>query len=207
MNKKINIFLSTIFPYKKCNWFLIGIIILGIISGSIFLTIINYSDKELVFNQLKIFIDNINNNSLNYGLALKNSIYINYLYVILIWIFGLSLIGIIVNVFLTYLKGFIIGFSISSIISLYKIKGLLFSILYLIPSQLINIIVIVLVGSYNIMFTRYLYGQITNKINNKSIFKKYIKVLLISIILVTISSLFETFLLPSLLKLIIKLFV
>ena len=78
---------------KKIFVFLFVLMLMGIIAGSIFTTILNSSDKELVINHLNEFIDNINNNKLDYIFALKNNLITNISYVILIWLLGISVIG------------------------------------------------------------------------------------------------------------------
>ena len=112
--------------------------------------------------------------------------------------------------FFIYMKSFIIGFSISSFILVYKYKGILSSLIYVIPSQLINILIILILGVYTLLFSKYLFKMIFLKdktVNLGKFFKKYVLVFGICIILCVISSLCEAYLLPSLLKVIIKLFI
>lgn len=201
--------INLILPNKKTNFFIITTMILGIISGSIFLITLNDADKTHVITQIATFFTNISNNSINHGLALKNSLIINYLFVGIIWILGLSIIGIIINIFLTYIKGFLVGFSISSIFLTYSQKGLLAAILYTLPVQVINIIVISIISIYSIMFSTNLLQIITSKTNNNNriMLKKYTVILILCIILSFISSLLETYLFPTLLKLIIKYYI
>jgi len=209
MNTKIYKAINTIIPNKKINYFTFFIITLGIISGSIFMVIINENDKTMVINQITEFINNVNNNNISSVQALKNSLITNFTYILLIWILGMSIIGIIFNIFLVYIKGFVLGFSISSFIYVYGVKGIIASLIYLIPSQLFNLFIVTVIGIYSIMFTCYLFKQISgNKNTNiKSFIKKYIYIILISSILTLISSLLETFFTPALFKLMIKLFV
>ena len=54
-------------------------------------------------NKIQLFMSNINNNSIDSILAFKNSIFSNLSYSIIIWILGLTIIGVIFNVFLLFL--------------------------------------------------------------------------------------------------------
>lgn len=210
MNKKINSGLAIILPNKKINLFVLFIIILGVISGTIFLLALNEIDKQLVINQITNFIENINNNNINNLDALKNSFIENIIFVLLIWILGMSIIGIIFNIFAIYLKGFIIGFTISSFFLIYKYKGLLGGAIYLIPSGIINILISLILGVYSIILTIYLWRIIflRDKITNIGRFlKKYLFILIICIILVLLSSISESYLIPALFKLVIKVFI
>ncbi len=210
MNKKLNSGLALILPNKKVNLFVIFIVILGIISGSLFLMVLNENDKSEVINEIGTFMTNINTNNINNLNSFKNSLIEGMILIILSWILGMSIIGVIFNIFFIYMKSFTIGFSISSFILVYKYKGILSSLIYVIPSQLINILIILILGVYTLLFSKYLFKMIFLKdktVNLGKFFKKYVLVFGICIILCLVSSLCEAYLLPSLLKVIIKLFI
>lgn len=210
MNKRFSNGLALILPNKKINLFVVFIVILGIISGSIFLMVINDSDRTLVTEEITTFISNISTNSINNSSAFKNSIIESLIFILLTWILGMSIIGTIFNIFFIYLKSFAIGFSISSFILVYKYKGILSSLVYIIPSQLINILIMLIIGVYTILFAKYLFKIIFLKdksINLGRFFKKYMLVFGICLILCLISSVLEAYLVPSLLKVMIKLFI
>lgn len=210
MNKKLNSGLALILPNKKVNLFVIFIVILGIISGSLFLMVLNENDKSEVINEISTFMTNINTNNINNLNSFKNSLIEGMILIILSWILGMSIIGVIFNIFFIYMKSFTIGFSISSFILVYKYKGILSSLIYVIPSQLINILIILILGVYTLLFSKYLFKMIFLKdktVNLGKFFKKYVLVFGICIILCVISSLCEAYLLPSLLKVMIKLFI
>lgn len=210
MNKKLNSGLALILPNKKVNLFVIFIVILGIISGSLFLMVLNENDKSEVINEISTFMANINTNNINNLNSFKNSLIEGMILIILSWILGMSIIGVIFNIFFIYMKSFTIGFSISSFILVYKYKGILSSLVYTVPSQLINILIILILGVYTLLFSKYLFKMIFIKdktVNLGKFFKKYVLVFGICIILCLVSSLCEAYLLPSLLKVMIKLFI
>ena len=210
MNKKLNSGLALILPNKNVNLFVIFIVVLGIISGSLFLMVLNDNDKSEVINEISTFMSNINTNNINNLNSFKNSLIEGMILIILSWILGMSIIGVIFNIFFIYMKSFTIGFSISSFILVYKYKGILSSLIYVIPSQLINILIILILGVYTLLFSKYLFKMIFIKdktVNLGKFFKKYVLVFGICIILCLVSSLCEAYLLPSLLKVIIKLFI
>ena len=210
MIKKYNRIKSIILPNKKVNIFIISILFLGLIAGGIYANIISLNDKKLVIDKIQVFIDNINHNSLNTFSVLKNSIGINLGYIIIIWILGMSLIGIIINILLLFMKSFIFGFSISSFIITYNIKGIPLSFIYLIFGQLLNIVYIILLTIYSLIFSSKLLQTIIKREKNEKIssfLKNYFLILIICIIIALISSVSETFILPALIKLIIKLYI
>ena len=200
---------NIVFPNKGINLFVYSIVIFGVISGSLFLILSSETDKTTVIEQITTFFSNVGSNAMNSGLAFKNSLIINYIFVFVIWIFGFSIIGIIINIFLAYFKGFLVGVAISSIFLTYSYKGFIAGILYILSSQLLNIIVVSIISIYSIMFTKHLFRVITSKnaISSRKILKKYSIILLFCIIVSLISSVMEVYLFPNLLKLVISLYV
>lgn len=209
MNMKKTKLSDIILPSKKINYFVVTILLFGVISGSIFLVILDSGDKSGTVLQIQTFISNLSNNKVDGGLALRSSLIINYIFVGLIWGLGLSIIGIIFNIFLTYIKGFVVGFSVASIFATYNYKGILMALLYLFPHQILNVIVVCVLTIYSIMFSLNLLEIIvTKKVKkNYNMLKRYVVILLFSIIISFISSLLEVYLFPNLLKIIIDLYV
>ena len=210
MRKKYNNLLSIIIPNKKINIFVLSIIIIGVTLGAIFSNIIDLNNQKLVIEKINSFINNINNGSINSLLIFKNALGINLLYTILIWLLGMSLIGIIIVFIILFFKSFVLGFTLSSFIITYKYKGIILSILHLLFGELLNIIALLLLTIYSINFTIKLLKQIfkTNINNNelKHFLKHYFIILIIVLIINITSSLTEAFILPSLIKLIIGLY-
>lgn len=210
MIKKYTNIKKIILPSKKINLFVISVLFLGVIAGGIFVNLIGMNDRNLVIDKIKMFIENIEGNNLDTILVFKNSISINLVYTFIIWILGMSLIGILFNILLLFLKGFIFGFSIASFIMVYGVKGIILSFLYLMFGQILNIITIMLLSIYSIMFSIKLLRLIFKKSKDGQVlifFKNYIIILASCIIISLISSVCETFLLPSMIKLVVKLFI
>ena len=211
MKRKINNIFSIILPHKKINIFIITIIIIGITSGAIFASVINVNDKNLVIEKVKIFLENINNNSLNSLIVLKNSLSINFIYSIIIFLFGMTIIGLPVVVALLFIKSFTFGFTIASFIVSYSTKGLFISFIYLLFGEILNIFSILFLTAYSITFTLKLLKLIfkDNMHNHDllSYFRKYLLAFGLTLMINSLSAISEAFVLPPLMKLIIKIYV
>ena len=85
---------------RKIYLFLIGIVLIGSVFGSLFITILDKHDKLLVANQISSFFNGIKTDKLNYIDALINSLLSNCLLVFGIWLLGISIIGIPIILFL-----------------------------------------------------------------------------------------------------------
>lgn len=188
---------------KKLFVFVTILIIVGFITGSFFITILSSDDKKLVGETISSFFNQIKAGKIDTIYTLWTSITTNLIYIIFIWLLGISLIGLPIVIFLVFIKSFILGFSISSIIYKYKLSGTLLSFGYIFPHQILNLLILSFLSIYAIKVSISLFKLITSKkqINFKILMKKYVGVLIICIILSLISSIFETFISPYLIKL------
>lgn len=188
----------------KQNKLLLILTILTIISillGILFPAILSKSNKELITSSIKDFIDAISKNNINYLSGLISSLTNNILITILIWILGISLIGIPFLLIIILFKGFLTGFSFSSILVTYGIKGIITAIVYTIPN-ILNLLGSFLLGYYAISFSIALYKSVFKKElrNWNLIIKRYLKIGLIFLLFSIAISLLETFALPKILN-------
>ena len=191
---------------KKIMTFLTIIVIFGIISGSFLSVILNSQDKQLVTDNIKNFIESISFNNID---ILKNTLLVNILLIVSIWILGISVIGLIIVIILVFWKSFTLGFTISSFILTYNLKGLLLALIYIFPHLIINLLVIMYLGSYALKFSILIIKCMFSKVNLnlKKLMLSYSKVLLFSLIIIIITSLIEAFVTPYLLKLIVPILI
>ena len=91
---------------KRLFLFLIVLLLIGITFGSIFITILEENDRTLVYNSLKDFFENIKGQKLDYFSSLKNSMLINLLTIFIIWLLGISVIGIPILIIIFFSKFF-----------------------------------------------------------------------------------------------------
>ena len=198
MNKIIVKAKKSITNQKKKYLFLTTIISIGILSGILFIFFISKEDKSLVKTELTTFFTYIQTNDIHYLTAFTNSLFSNLIYLIIIWILGISIAGIPIIIFLLFFKGFILGFSFSAVIANYGVKGILLSMAYQLQHALLLLIVFLLIGFYAINFSIRLFRNLFLKeqINLGPYFKRYNQIAIISIIGILICSLLETFLSP-----------
>lgn len=204
MNNKLYAAKNSIIKQKKLYRIIITLMIFGIISGILFIFFISKESKTKTLVSIKNFFDLMNTSTgINYGKSLLNTLVNNIGYVLLIWLLGISIIGLPITIVLAFMKSFIVGFSISSIISCYKAKGILGAFLYVFPHQIIILFIYLLLSFYSISFSIKLFKSLFLKqtINFRVVMQKYIKILLISLIGIIIVSLYEVFISTYFIKL------
>lgn len=187
---------------KRIIIFLVGLFLIGIIAGSIFITVISKTDQALVKEYIKEFINKIDKNKLNYLDALKNASISNLSFIIIVWLLGLSIVGIPIVVFMYFSKAFVLGFSLSAFILQYKTKGIIIALIYFFPHHIVNMIAYTLVMIYSLKISFILINSILKKktISFKPIMNRYLIVLGVSAGMIIVASLYECFVVPFIIK-------
>ena len=172
---------------KRIIIFLFGLFMIGLIAGSLFVTIISKTDQALVKEYVKEFIARIDKGKLNYIDAFKNTSISNITFLIIAWLLGLS---------------FILGFSLSSFILQYKAKGILVAIFYFFPHHIINMLSYTLMMIYSLKISYVLINSIIKKksINFKPIMNRYLMILGICISMIIVAALYECFIVPFIIQ-------
>ncbi len=209
MKKLMDKLINNIRFDKRYVLFSIVLVILGIVTGSIFVVILNNSDKSIVIEYITSFIEELKNNNFNYIETLKNTCIINYSLLIIISIIGFTYFLMPLNILILFYKSFIIGFSLSSFILAYKLKGLVISIFYIFPHLIINILLFSLLVAFTIKLSLIMIKCIIQKkqVNMRAYFNKYFSILILFAIFITITSLYESFVAPSIIKFFVKILI
>ena len=147
---------------NKLVTLLIIIMIISIILGILFPAIITKEDKSLIIDSVKTFISGIKQNNMNYLSGILQSISNNSLVTILVWILGISIIGIPLILLIIFFKGFLVGFSFTSILITYGISGIIKAIIYTLPN-IGNLLATFLLGYYAITFSIMIFKNIFKK--------------------------------------------
>lgn len=183
---------------KNIYLILIGLAIISIVFGIIFIFLISKNNKEFIENNLTSYFSNTNSSLPIFFKTLFNY----FIYIIIIWILGISIIGIPIVIFIFLFKNFLFGFSISSIIYSLKTKGILISIIDLLPHKLLFLVVLLLITFYSISFSIKLFKSLFLKkqINIRESMNKYTKILIISLSISIFIALYEVFISNYLIK-------
>ena len=189
---------------KRYILFSLIITILGIITGALFVVILNSADKKIVIEYIEEFINNIKTNTVNYNDLLRNTLITNYISLIIILIIGFTYFFFIINIFILFYKSFIIGFSLSSFILVYKSKGLILSFIYIFPHLIINILLFSILTAFTTKLSLSMIKNIFKKkdVNMRLYFNKYLYVTILFMLLISLTSLYESFIPQYLIKLI-----
>lgn len=189
--------------YKNKREYTIGgiIFLIGIILGIIFVNNLNEAQFIEINTYIRSSILSIKeNNNLNELTLLQETIKNNIIFVVLIWLMGSTVIGLLLVYILVCFKGYCFGFTISSVICvLGTSKGVVFSIITMLLKNIIAIpcTIALAVSGMN------LYKSVMNDRRKENIKIEVIRHTLFSIfilILLIFSSIIEIYVSQNILK-------
>lgn len=170
---------------------LIGILLPGVIDKSI---------KDNISNNIIKMISDLKTNRVGVLTNFKNTLFSNYSNIIIIWLLGISIIGIPIILFLYIMKVLLLGLELTFLLINIKSYSIIFIIIYLIPI-IFNILVLFFLVyyslTYSIILIRLLF--LKKEYNLKLINRRYIKIFIVCLILSLLSTLIEVLLLPKIL--------
>lgn len=187
---------------KKQFIIIFVICIVAFIIGVLLPSILNEENRKIIQTSLNSFFDTIKNNQLKTNELLFKILTSNIIIDLILWLLGISIIGIPIVIILLGYKSLSLGFTISSIISTYKLNGVIKALIYIVPN-IINLFIFFVISYYSISFSLMLFNYLFRKkeYNKRIIVNRYLKLLVISIIILIFSSVIETYVVPKLFSL------
>jgi len=167
-----------------------------------FITLDDIQKQELV-KYLQNFFQVLTGNNVDSVAILQQSIKNNLQSWIVIWITGITIIGIPVTLILIGVRGFIIGFTVGSFVDGLGMKGIIFTLLAIVPQNIIIIPCFIVMGVASISFSLMI---IKNKLARRvtmGFWQKFTYYSLFTIVLFLISilgCLIESYITPELVK-------
>lgn len=185
------------------------LIFIGIFFGAVIVNSLNIEQKNDLYLYLTRFFNQMMHEPGMTAADLFNQSFSHYLkYIGLIWILGISVIGLPIILILLFLKGIVIGFTVGFLVSQMGIKGFFLALVSVLPQNLILIPTFIIVGVASISFSlRMIRMQFKRTQPFGPLFVKY-SLLMIGVIgLIALSSSIEAWISPFLMKAVIKLFI
>ncbi|GGF08796.1 stage II sporulation protein M [Halobacillus andaensis] len=188
--------------------FIFVLFIMGMVFGAIIVNSMNFVQKEDLFFYLKQFFEQmVDRSNPDKTALLKDSILYHVKYMLLLFLLGISIVGMPIITVLLFIKGLVVGFSVGFLVNQMGWYGLLLSSASIAPQNLIIIPVYLLAGALALLFSLTLCKQLFIKRVHQPILQAFAKYSLLFgallLILVT-ASLIEVFIAHPLLEVAVK---
>ncbi len=127
--------------------------VIGVSAGSFTVNGLSQAQQDELANYFQGFLQLLEYQKLDSSELLKTALAENMKLVLIMWLLGVTIIGIPFIFILIVIKGFLSGFSTGFIIKTLGAKGVLFSLLAVLPVELINVPCFIALGVSGINFS------------------------------------------------------
>jgi stage II sporulation protein M len=193
--------------YSSVYIFVIVLFLMGVIFGAVVVNSLSFSQKEDLFYYLSQFFGQIADGKEATGNALfMQSLLHNSKFIGLMWLLGISIIGLPVILILLFLKGMVVGFTVGFLVNQMHWKGFLLSFVSILPQNMIIIPIFIIMAVITITFSLQMIGrQFMKKISNPvmPLLSRYFVALFIAIGCLFAAAAIEAYISPALMKLVI----
>lgn len=199
--KLINLIMNDLKKDKSIYLSLLIALLISFIFGMFFITILSSTDKVTLKEYITNFFTSIKQGKI---ISLYKTLINNNLGILITSILAFSVILFPLVIVIIFYKGFTLAFTITSLIYTFKIKGIILAIVYVFPSLIFNLVFYFIMCYYSFKLSLILFNKAINKdtTNINKFLKKYLVIILVCISFVSLFSLYDTYLLPSLIKLV-----
>lgn len=178
--------------------------VMGVVFGALMVNALSPGQKEEMARHINSFIQVVNQgNEIGGPSTFRDSLMLHLKWIALIWVLGLSIIGLPFIFLLDFLKGVLVGFSVGYLVGQLSWKGLLFAFVSIAPQNLIIIPALVMCSVSACAFSLYM---IKNRFLQKRggplypMFVRYTSLALGMSALLVGAALFEAYLSPVMIK-------
>ncbi len=209
MKKRMYQNIATSYFYENSSIFVFVVILflMGVIFGAIVVNSMGYSQKQDLYFYLSQFFGDVSNGKLAASNELfLQSLFHNSKFIGLMWVLGISIVGLPVILILLFIKGMVIGFTVGFLVNQMSWKGFLLAFGSILPQNLIIIPVFIIMAVMSMSFSLIMIKKQFMKKYGQPImpvFKRYILALILSILFILAASGIEAFLSPGLMKTIV----
>ncbi|RCW64849.1 stage II sporulation protein M [Saliterribacillus persicus] len=191
-------FINHIYHNQNTYVFMISLFITGIIFGAIVVNSMSFIQKQDLYFYLENFFHQFSTDmNLSKAILWKDSYFYHLQYIGLIFLLGLSVIGLPLIWVLIFIKGTVIGFSVGFFINQLGWKGFILSSVAIAPQNLLLIPIYLVAGTVAMSFSIQLLQNLfmrKNRLNIPIAFSKYFITSLILILFIGLATFIEVYL-------------
>lgn len=200
-------FQAYISEHQSLYLFAVILFTMGVIFGAIIVNSLELTQKQELVGFLQYFFANVNDNGIaEPGAHFQQTFAFHLKTVGIIWILGLSIIGLPLILLLLFLKGVVVGFTVGFLVDQLQWQGVMFAVTGVLPQNMLIVPALLIVGVGGISFSLRLIR--TRLMSKRDIilpyFWSYTAIMVVMLIVLTVASLFEAYISPSLMQYVIN---
>lgn len=193
--------------YRAIYLFTVILFFMGVIFGAIVVNSLSLTQKNDLYVYLTQFFGQLSKGEIASSTAMFTQSFAHYAkYVGLMWILGLSIIGLPLIFILLFLKGIVVGFTVGFLVNQMGLTGFMLSFVSIMPQNFVVVPAFIVVAAASIAFSLKMIRNQFFKKSNIAIFPQFMRysflILCVGAVL-CLASVFEAFVSPIFMKWII----
>ncbi|MDQ0269317.1 stage II sporulation protein M [Cytobacillus purgationiresistens] len=210
MKKKIyqNVVANHFREHSSIYLFVIVLFLMGVIFGAVVVNSLSLTQKEDLFYYLTQFFGQVATGEVaSPGDLFQQSLFHNSKFIGLIWLLGISIIGLPVILILLFIKGMVVGFTVGFLVNQMGWHGFLLSFVSVLPQNLIIIPIFIVAATLAVALSlKMIKRQFMKKIGSPilPLFGGYMIAFAAAIICLGAAAGVEAFVSPTLMKTVIE---
>ncbi|MFD2445929.1 stage II sporulation protein M [Bacillus sp. CGMCC 1.16607] len=184
--------------------FVLVLFLMGVIFGAVIVNSLSFAQKEDLFYYLNQFFSQMSDGKIAEASDLfRQSFLHNIKFIGLMWLLGISIIGLPVILILLFMKGMVVGFTVGFLVNQMGWDGFFLAFVSILPQNFIIIPVFIITTSVAVMFSlKMIQRQFLKKYGQPflPLFKNYIGALIMAAILIAAAAAVEAYLSPAFMK-------
>ncbi|RIW33580.1 stage II sporulation protein M [Bacillus salacetis] len=192
--------------------FILTLFLMGVIFGAVVVNSLSFTQKEDLYFYLGQFFGEISDGKIASAEDLfRQSFLHNIKYLGLMWILGISIIGLPLIFILLFMKGVVIGFSVGFLVNQMGWNGFLLSFATVLPQNIVIIPAFIFIGVISVSFSLTLIRKIFMKLSPHlqvqmvPLLSRYVLAFVVAIAIITLAAGIEAYISPSLMKTMVNL--
>ncbi|MED3571777.1 stage II sporulation protein M [Cytobacillus praedii] len=212
MRKKMyqNVVANHFREHSSIYLFVVVLFLMGVIFGAIIVNSLSFTQKEDLFYYLSQFFGQVSDGNVAAANDLfKQSFFHNTKFIGVMWILGISIIGLPVILILLFMKGMVVGFTVGFLVNQMGWDGFLLSFVTVLPQNLIIIPVFIVASTISVAFSlKMISRQFLKKVGQPimPMLGRYMFALVIAVLFLCAAAGIEALLSPILMKSVINSF-
>lgn len=210
MKKRLynNLIVNHLEEHSSVYLFVVVLFSMGVIFGAIVVNSLSFTQKEDLFYYLSQFFTKFSSGEvMDDGDLFVQSLFHNSKFIGLIWILGISLIGLPIILIILFIKGMVVGFTVGFLVNQMGWSGFLLSFVAILPQNLLIVPIFIITAALSIIISLKMIRKQFMKTNNQPImpiFVRYITSLIVALSFLVIAAAIEAYVSPLLMKAVIS---
>lgn len=149
-----NVIANHFHEHSSIYLFVSVLFLMGVIFGAIVVNSLSLGQKEDLFYYLSQFFSQVSEGKIAdpYDLFLQSFVH-NSKFIGLMWILGISIIGLPVILILLFIKGMVVGFTVGFLVNQMQWEGFVLAVVSVLPQNLLTIPIFIIAATLSVAFS------------------------------------------------------